>query len=474
MRIKCLAVAVLAASLLGRPAAGQSAADLLQKGIYNQETVGNLDAAIEIYRQVVASGAESRGYAAQAQFRLGVCLLKKGDNAGAVKAFEQLIADYPEQKELVAKAREYMPADFKLLPAPWADGELLEYQMKLAGGKDYGTMVLTVEANPARPQNLVLQNRLYAFGAPAQHSRLEVERDSMRPVSLDYFNIGLGESHIDYEARQARVETNGKEPKTVPLDGLTFDNEEGLFLARRLPLAAGYKVRLPLVSPVGTPVKINFTVLGVEDVAVPAGKFHCYKFEFEGIKQTFWISMDGARPVVKIDVAGAMSMELVSMRRVDPVTPVEYHDAKTGLSVTAAPGWMFKANDVPQADESSTQMLDPEVKAFAILWGKTKKCDKSAIAQELRAQMEEKTKARSEALKDYRVRPETVQPRQVAGYQALSCMADYQEGDQKRIEYSVWVQAENSRCLFIGRAGAADFDTFRKRFDAIVETVRLK
>src|SRR5512133_2032611 len=114
MRIKYIAAAILAASLLALPAAGQSAADLLQKGIYNQETVGNLDAAIQIYRQVVAAGAESRGYAAQAQYRLGVCLMKKGDNAGAVKAFEQLFADYPEQKELIAKAREYMPADFKL------------------------------------------------------------------------------------------------------------------------------------------------------------------------------------------------------------------------------------------------------------------------------------------------------------------------------------------------------------------------
>ena len=474
MRMKYVAAAILAASLFGRPAAGQSAADLLQKGIYNQETVGNLDAAIQIYRQVVASGAESRNYAAQAQYRLGVCLLKKGDNAGAVEAFEQLIADYPEQKELVAKARENMPADFKLLPAPWADGELLEYQMKLGGGKEYGTMFFSVEPNPARPQNLLLQNRAYAGGLPAQRSRIEVERESMRPVSLNYFNLGLGETQIDYDTRQARVLVKGKEAKLLPLDGLTFDNEETTFLVRRLPLAAGYKIKLPLVSPIGASVKLDLTVLGIEDVQVPAGKFHCYKFQFEGINQTFWVAMDAPRPIVKFEIGAAVSVELASMRRVDPLTPVAYRDAKTGLAVTAAPGWVLKPNSIPQAEETSVQMMDPEVKAYAAIWGQNWKCDKATIAQQLRASVDEKAKTRADIFKDYRVRPESVQLREIAGQQALSCIADYVEGDRKMIEYTTWVQTENSRCSFYTRTGASEFDEYRKRFDPIIESVRLK
>lgn len=481
MRTKYLAAAILAASLLGRPAAGQSIADLLQKGIYNQETAGDLDAAIQIYRQVVASGTEARNYAAQAQFRLGVCLLKKGDNAAAVKAFEQLLADYPEQKELAAKAREYMPADFKLLPAPWAEGELLEYEIKTGGGMIAGTMLLTVEPNPARPGNLVLKNRTYTpsyTGAgPTQHSRVEVERDSMKPVSLTYFNMALGQTRIDYDGRQARVQSKGKEASILPLGDPTFDNEEAIFLVRRLPLAAGYKVKLPLVSPMGVPLKLEVAVLGIEDVEVPAGKFRCHKFEFAGIPQKFWIAMDAPRPIVKIDV-GAVSIELASMRRVDPLTPLEYRDAKTGLAVTAAPGWILKPNPMMSAaDETSVHMYDPEVKAFAAIWGKMGKSEKSTREQRLRAEVDSKAKSRAGVFKDYRVRPESVQLRQIAGQQALSCIADYSDSvqrDHAMIEYLVWVETDNSICLFFARVAASDFEEFRKRFDPIVETVRLK
>ena len=42
----------LAASVMAAP----TASELLQKGIYTQETVGDIDAAIRIYQQVVALG----------------------------------------------------------------------------------------------------------------------------------------------------------------------------------------------------------------------------------------------------------------------------------------------------------------------------------------------------------------------------------------------------------------------------------
>jgi hypothetical protein len=462
-----------AAILLAPPVSGQSAADLLQKGIYNQETVGNLDAAIQLYRQVIASGSDARGYAAQAQFRLGVCLTKKGDSAEAMKAFQQLIADYPEQKELVAKAREYMPADLKLLPAPWSEGELLEYELRTSGGAALTTMVLTVEANPARPQNLIFQNRAYTGGQPMQNSRVEVERESMRPVSLSYFNMALGETRIDYEAGQARVQGKGKEPRTLALEGPVFDNESVLFLVRRLPLSAGYKTALPLVSPIGMPVKLEFAVLGTEDIQVPAGKFHCYKFEFRGIPQTYWIAMDAPRQVVRFDV-GTVSFELASARRVDPVAPVEYRDQYTGLSLTATPGWIVQAPPESQSGEYTIRMLDPEAKAFAAVWEMVVKCDKAKIVSTLQSQPEDKAKERRKMFKDYTVRPGSIELRQIGGQHALSAIADYTEGTAKKTEYLVWVFTENSRCQFFARTAAAEFDAFRKRFDPIVETVKLK
>src|SRR5882672_3415640 len=147
MTVRQLALTILAAALMGLPAEGQSTAELLQKGIYTQETVGDLDGAIKIYRQIVSSASQSRTYAAQAQYRLGVCLLKKGENAEAIKAFQVVVRDYPDQKELVSKARAYVPEESisTLLPVPWADDELSELRIKLPGGLEIGTLITSIE-----------------------------------------------------------------------------------------------------------------------------------------------------------------------------------------------------------------------------------------------------------------------------------------------------------------------------------------
>ena len=83
----------------------QSPAVLLEKGIYAEETAGDLDEAIRIYKRIVARAADSRQYAAQAQYRLGTCYRKKGQDAAAVAAFRELISAYGDQEELVARAR---------------------------------------------------------------------------------------------------------------------------------------------------------------------------------------------------------------------------------------------------------------------------------------------------------------------------------------------------------------------------------
>ena len=50
-------------------ASAQPASDPLQSGIYGQDTIGDLDAAIRIYRQILDSGTGVRLYAAHAQYR---------------------------------------------------------------------------------------------------------------------------------------------------------------------------------------------------------------------------------------------------------------------------------------------------------------------------------------------------------------------------------------------------------------------
>jgi hypothetical protein len=82
-----------------------TAAELLQKGIYAQETAGDLDGAIKIYHQIVDSHPTQREIAAQAQYRLGMTQLDKGDAAAASQEIQRLGWDFPDYKELIAASK---------------------------------------------------------------------------------------------------------------------------------------------------------------------------------------------------------------------------------------------------------------------------------------------------------------------------------------------------------------------------------
>src|SRR6266511_6438386 len=113
MKTKHLAIlhsVLLAASLALQPSIARgdstSPSELLEKGIYAEETKGDLEGAITIYQQLVAEAKTNQSLAAKAQLRLGQCLLKKNRQNEAMAAFEKLIRDFPNEKELISKARE--------------------------------------------------------------------------------------------------------------------------------------------------------------------------------------------------------------------------------------------------------------------------------------------------------------------------------------------------------------------------------
>jgi len=102
----CIAMVVAVALGICSAAWAESASVLLEKGIYTEETVGDLDGAIKIYQQIVTEASANRKYIAEAHYRLGMCYLKKGQEQEAVAAFEELMARFPEEKELITQIAE--------------------------------------------------------------------------------------------------------------------------------------------------------------------------------------------------------------------------------------------------------------------------------------------------------------------------------------------------------------------------------
>ena len=102
MMFRLAALAAVVVLLLATVGSAQTAAELLQKGIYAQQTAGNADGAIEIYRQVIGMAGVDRAMAARAQMQLVSAFLQKGDFSGAAREFDTLALTYGDQKEVVS------------------------------------------------------------------------------------------------------------------------------------------------------------------------------------------------------------------------------------------------------------------------------------------------------------------------------------------------------------------------------------
>ena len=70
--------------------ADQATSDLLEKGVFAQETSGDLDAAITAYGKIVDQAEENRTFVARALYHMGECYLKKGDKAKAMDLFRRV------------------------------------------------------------------------------------------------------------------------------------------------------------------------------------------------------------------------------------------------------------------------------------------------------------------------------------------------------------------------------------------------
>jgi carboxyl-terminal processing protease len=93
----------------GRPADAAPPAELLEKGIYTEETKGELQAAIQLYQQIVDDPQAQRGLVAQAQLRLGLCQLKLGNKPQAISAMDRLTREFPDKDALMSVVGQQMP-----------------------------------------------------------------------------------------------------------------------------------------------------------------------------------------------------------------------------------------------------------------------------------------------------------------------------------------------------------------------------
>jgi Tol biopolymer transport system component len=104
MRTQRIAITLAIAAAMVAPLPAQNLNVGLQRAIQQETVTGNLKAAIDEYRKIVAHAGSDRAVAAKALVHMAECYRKEGD-AQAQKLYEQVVREYGDQKEAVAIAR---------------------------------------------------------------------------------------------------------------------------------------------------------------------------------------------------------------------------------------------------------------------------------------------------------------------------------------------------------------------------------
>jgi hypothetical protein len=451
-----------------------SPSELLEKGIYAQDTKGDIDSAIAIYRQLVAEQDINRSLAAQAQFRLAQCYQKQNRTADATAAFQKLVHDYPNETNLVAQAREYLPGGLTFGPVPWVDGERMQLTVTIGTGVEIGTVEYRADLVRQATGGKIWRVGARLMAGPQSVSSVDVDADTFRPLSSRWKHSLLGEVTATYREDQVRMQRSGRAgTSTNVVEGVVYDNEEVVHAMRRLPLKVGYTAAVPVFSTMGngSPFSVGIEVQGKEIVETPAGEFDCFKVHLNTVNQDFWYSDDAHRYLVKFE-AGGVSAELTSIAQRRPGEAVAFHDAETGVSFTAPAEWVVWRAIHGQPDgQVLIRTLDPGADTYD---GGMRLVATDTLSEAARKSAQAWTEEDLEANKQIKVRPDSWKNFTIDGRPAVSYVADYTEGGKPHVQYLARVLGPKYSELFVITSPPDKFDVLKAQLDTIMASYRTK
>ncbi len=473
-RIGLVLIFVLTA---GSAFSAQDPAELMEKAIYAEETLGNLNEAIGIYQRVAADAETNRATAAMALYRLGMCYQKSGRASEGQAAFAKLIKMYPEQKELIAKIPGAPSKGLGLRPAPWVDGETLQMAVKLRSGQQAGTQFHRIESVQESGETFWKLWTVDGNVGITQHTTVLMDAADFSPATSIQDSGSYGVFTALFSPQQVEFVTarrNSNTKKQFPVDRPVYDYAQLAHLMRCLPLREGFQAGILIaVSEKASLWDGKITVVAREKVTVPAGTFDCYRtaLEFVGQTYTYWISADAHSYIVKENLAGLNTLELTSIATVEKGKPVYYVDSKLGISLEAPNGWMIGSTE-PGGEY--VIFFEPEAKAEGALMFAQRRNEPSDTTLDEAADKE--TIAEQQRYKMFAVRPESRGPVSVSGFNAVRYIADFKQlmTGKDTVRYQFFLESPTRWYNIRFETGKENFDRFRPAFDSIISGLRLQ
>jgi hypothetical protein len=276
---------------------------------------------------------------------------------------------------------------------------------------------------------------------------LTANSDTMRPVPK--------QDTFPFDNPRFNSDDDLGDPLAVPFAGPATDAEESVFLMRRLPLAVGYKTTLPVTSNWYAPRPMELAVTGIESVQTAAGKFNCYKVSFTAIGQTFWIGVEGARPLVKFR-SGNVEAELVEMWGSENVL------ASLAALAKEAGGELRDTKVEPGGTVRTILRLASDLDLYVTIH--KIHTPPEEIAQALQLTL-------SENPKNFVVHPGSLRTRLIGGHQAISCVLEARDRDE--LDYVVWIRTESLAVELRRDTSRQNIGVLRWRFDPIIDAIRI-
>lgn len=351
-RLRTLTYAASAASLLALTSPSVVLADtsstLFEQALYAEETEGDLDKAIQIYKQIIDESSKSRVDVASAMYRLAVCYDIKGNTQASTELLNRLITDMADQQKVAEDAKALLQqlklGEIKFLPTPWIDGEELTYSLSLPTGNRVGSATMYHSKQNFNGNDAWLLEYVIEGGGKVHMSSAFLD-ESMIPVFSSIRSPQLGRSKAVFD--EALITTTfykkeGEEKKEVAVDGVVFDVAQATSLIRRLPLQEGFQMSTRVYQSIANMMlDADISVQGIESIDVLGETTQAFKvkaiFTANGVAiQTMIMHIENneRRQVLRTDDGSLISeLETVSNLGSGPNLKREYDDL--GISFTA-------------------------------------------------------------------------------------------------------------------------------------------
>jgi len=392
------------------------------------------------------------------------------------------------KKTAIEKPTAFEPLELE--SAPWPDGEILNMYVDTKAGMRIGMVRYVTElVTTARPdsvdavQNMPFRNRWKVQSymvLPTVNMRQYTDVQARLPDFAPIFGRTKNQSG-DYLAiygdREIRLEvTRGTETtvRSVPTNTTVFDNEQALFLIRRMPLKEGYEASFPIFSPQsGSIFNCKIKVTGKETIPGMINRpMECHKVNLTirhqgtvAMQHTVWFSTDPHRWPIKYD-SGAAVMRLWNWTttKLEKAKFEQPWDVTKDLSLKKHPGWHFYLDTEQKIYKFQVHMLPPELKAWATFIGNAVPVGLDSPRKAAEVDIE----ILKGFFEDYHVREDSWEEVHVYKMPGVRYVADYKKNGVNMVEYRTYLTSKAMVFWFVFRIEKDQFDANKTEFDSIV------